>query len=173
MRGAGESLCGTPMFSTNIDGTAALSRPDMPHTLRSPSGGVKAATAPPFMAAQGLASAAGTRALTPRDPVFTSFPEKRSKTRKAAAFLRKFNISLRHKLSKRHKNGALAGIRRGAQRREPSGEARRQPSTKNAASASGGFAPRSGKHGDAKTRNEVSSVLSVNVRQAAKPRSKP
>jgi len=35
MQGADESLCGTPMFSTNIDGTAALSRPDMPHTLRS------------------------------------------------------------------------------------------------------------------------------------------
>ena len=30
-----------------------------------------------------LASAAGTRALTPRDPVFPSFPEKRRKIRKA------------------------------------------------------------------------------------------
>ena len=83
MRGADESLCGTPMFFTNIDGTAALCRPDMPHTLRSPTGGVEAATAPSFMMAQGFASATGTRALTPRDPVFTSFPEKRSKTRKA------------------------------------------------------------------------------------------
>ena len=35
MRGAGELLCGTPRVSTNIDGTAALCRPPMPHTLRS------------------------------------------------------------------------------------------------------------------------------------------
>ena len=83
MRGAGESLCGMPTFSTNIHGTAALCRPDMPHTLRSPAGGIEAATAPPFMATQGLSSATGTRALSPRGPDFPSFPEKRRKTRKA------------------------------------------------------------------------------------------
>ena len=86
MRGADESPCGTPMFSTNINGTAALCRPDMPHTLRSPPGGVKAATVPPFMAAQGLASAAGTRALTPRDPVFPSFPEKKENKKSGGFF---------------------------------------------------------------------------------------
>ena len=41
------------------------------------------ATAPPFTAKQGLASATGTRALPPRDPGFASFPGKRSKIRKA------------------------------------------------------------------------------------------
>ena len=41
MRGAGESLCGTPMVSTNINGSAAFCRPPMPHTLRSPTGGVE------------------------------------------------------------------------------------------------------------------------------------
>ncbi len=41
MRGADELLCGMPMFSSNLNGTAALCRPDMPHTLRSPPGGVE------------------------------------------------------------------------------------------------------------------------------------
>ena len=41
LRGADESLCGMLTFSTNIDGAAALCRPDMPHTLRSPPGGVE------------------------------------------------------------------------------------------------------------------------------------
>ena len=35
MRGAGESLCGIPRVSTNINGAAAFCRPNMPHTLRS------------------------------------------------------------------------------------------------------------------------------------------
>ena len=83
MRGAGESLCGMLAFSTNIHGAAAFCRPNMPHTLRSPTGGVEAATAPSFMRAQGLVYATGTRALSPRDPDFPSFPEKRSKIRKA------------------------------------------------------------------------------------------
>ena len=83
MLGADESLCGMLRVSTNMGGTAALCRPDMPHTLRSPPGGVEAATAPPFMASQGLVYATGTRALPPRDPGFPSFHEKRSKTRKA------------------------------------------------------------------------------------------
>ena len=73
MRGAGESLCGMPMCFTNIEGAAAFFRPDMPHTLHSPAGGVEAATAPPFMATQGLVYATGTRALSPRDPEFPSF----------------------------------------------------------------------------------------------------
>ena len=67
-----------------------------------------AATAPPFTATQGLASATGTRALPPRDPGFTSFPGKRSKTRKAAVFMkRKIRCAataiLRHKPSMRGK----------------------------------------------------------------------
>ena len=73
------------VFRENIR-CSGVCRPDMPHTLRSPPGGFGAATAPPFTATQGLASAAGTRALPPRDPGFTSFPGKRSKTRKAATF---------------------------------------------------------------------------------------
>ena len=83
MRGAGESLCGMQMFSANTNGATAFYRPNMPHTLRSPTGGVEAATAPPFLATQGLDYATGTRALSPRDPDFPSFPEKRRKTRKA------------------------------------------------------------------------------------------
>ena len=75
MRGAGKLLYGTPAISTNIHGTAAFYRPPMPHTLRSPPGGVEAATAPPFKATQGLVYATGTRALSPRDPDFTSWEE--------------------------------------------------------------------------------------------------
>ena len=70
VRGAGELLCGMLRVSTNIDGTAALCRPNMPHTLRSPPGGVKAAT----------------RALTPRDPVFPSFPEKKENKKSGGFF---------------------------------------------------------------------------------------
>jgi len=33
MRGADELPCGVQRFSTNINGTAAFCRPDMPHTL--------------------------------------------------------------------------------------------------------------------------------------------
>jgi len=77
MRGAGELLCGTPKFSTNIDGSAALCRPAMPHTLRSPPGGVGATPAPPFTATPGLVYATGTWALPPRDPGFTSFPREK------------------------------------------------------------------------------------------------
>ena len=73
MRGAGESLCGMQMFSANTNGATAFYRPNMPHTLRSPTGGVEAATAPPFLATQGLDYATGTRALSPRDPDFPSF----------------------------------------------------------------------------------------------------
>ena len=47
-----------------------------------------AATARPFPGAQGLACAAGTRALPPRDPGFPSFRGKRRKTRKATAINR-------------------------------------------------------------------------------------
>ena len=90
------------VFRENIR-CSGVCRPDMPHTLRSPPGGFGAATAPPFTATQELASAAGTRALPPRDPGFTSFPEKRSKTRKAATFSAKNSMSLRHKPSKRQK----------------------------------------------------------------------
>ena len=77
MRGAGELLWGMQKFSTNIYGAAAFCRPNMPHTLRSPPGGVEAATAPSFVMAQGLGCATGTRALTPRDPVFPSFPREK------------------------------------------------------------------------------------------------
>jgi hypothetical protein len=77
-----------PMFFTHRSGAAAICRPDMPHTLRSPPGGFEAATAPPFTATQGLAYATGTRALPPRDPGFPSFHVKRSKTRKAAVFMK-------------------------------------------------------------------------------------
>jgi len=83
MRGADVSVCGMRMNSAKTYGAAAIGRPNMPHTLRSPPGGFGAATARPFPGAQGLASAAGTRALPPRDPGFTSFHGKRSEIRKA------------------------------------------------------------------------------------------
>ena len=70
MQGADMPVCDTQRFYTKNCGTVAICRPDMPHTLRSPSGGLLAATAPPFLATQGLASATGTRALPPRDPGF-------------------------------------------------------------------------------------------------------
>ena len=84
MRGAGELLCGMPVGSTNIHGTAALCRPNLPHTLRSPTGGVEAATAPSFLMAQGLGCATGTRALSPRDPDFPSFPREKKENKKSA-----------------------------------------------------------------------------------------
>ena len=77
MRGADELLCGMQRFSTSINGAMALCRPNMPHTLRSPTGGVEAATASPFLATQGLVYATGTRALSPRDPDFPSFPREK------------------------------------------------------------------------------------------------
>ena len=83
MRGAGELLCGMPMSSSNLNGTAAFCRPNMPHTLRSPTGGVEAATAPPFTATQGLGCATGTRALSPRDPDFPSFPREKKENKKS------------------------------------------------------------------------------------------
>ena len=83
MRGADESLCGMQEFSTNISGTAALCRPNMPHALRSPPGGVEATPASPFTAAPGLVFATGTRALTPRDPVFPSFLREKKENKKS------------------------------------------------------------------------------------------
>jgi hypothetical protein len=67
LRGADMPVCSMQMVSTKSYGAAAICRPDMPHTLRSPPGGFEAATAPPFTATQGLAYATGTRALPPRD----------------------------------------------------------------------------------------------------------
>ena len=156
--------CDMPMFFTHRSGAAAFSRPDMPHTLRSPPGEIPkscprrhsrtlapcgalgtfwkpcasglpcgfavltparivvvvfalAATAPPFTATQGLASATGTRALPPRDPGFPSFHVKRSKTRKAAVFMKqkircaeadnRATAILRYKPSMRHSFGRL------------------------------------------------------------------
>ena len=109
LRGADMPVCSMQMVSTKSYGAAAICRPDMPHTLRSPPGGFFAATAPPFMATQGLAYATGTRALPPRDPGFPSFRAKRRKTRKATAINRISQITsikafqiLRHKPSMRH-----------------------------------------------------------------------
>ena len=59
----------------------------MPHTLRSPPGGVEAATAPPFTATQGLVYATGTLALSPRDPDFPSFPREKKENKKSEQFM--------------------------------------------------------------------------------------
>ena len=122
-------MCGMRINSAKTYGAAAIGRPDMPHTLRSPPGEIPkscprrrlrrlapygaagtfwkpcapglpcgfavltparivlvvfayAATARPFLGAQGLASATGTRALPPRDPGFPSFRVKRRKKEK-------------------------------------------------------------------------------------------
>ena len=115
LRGADMPVCGMRINATKTHGAAAIGRPDMPHTLRSPAGGFGAATARPFLGAQGLASATGTRALPPRDPGFPSFRVKRRKTRKATAINRISQITsikaiqiLRHKPSKRQKKTVLS-----------------------------------------------------------------
>ena len=68
------SVCVTQINSAKSRGAMAICRPDMPHTLRSPPGGFEAATTRPFLGAQGLASATGTRALPPRVPGFMTCP---------------------------------------------------------------------------------------------------
>ena len=68
MRGADMPVCDMRINSAQTYGAEAIGRPDMPHTLRSPTGGLLAATARPFLGAQGLAYATGTRELRPVTP---------------------------------------------------------------------------------------------------------
>ena len=117
MRGAGKPVCGMRRFDGQHRGAPALAAFYMPHTLRTLQCSplmrlhpsvlrvwqlvifIIAATATSFMMARGSASAVGTRAPTPVCPRFSFKKE----NKKRGGFLRKFNIGLRQKPSKRRK----------------------------------------------------------------------